>query len=396
MTEYLVVLKADANARFRRPEQSMTFRAVVDGVPHSVTFYSRFTDEGLDAAVPRELLAECRTEAESIDAAIASLGTAAAGLANLTAFVTNAAVGPMSLHVAVDASPGLSARQFAQEFGQFDSGPVQQGRAIPVDEVGAVARLIGAAEHLEAGWTTATQHYALALTRWRLGSEPFALTHLYTAAEGLEKTIRLQEADRQGVPPDELHTRLPMGTRREHVGAYYRRHVVFQGDSAFMDAVRKVSDNLEHGSANVMEAQAEAVELAPRLFRLVRECMLSLIQTPQAVRDHLLGEKYGSPLDPTLRKVVIGEMIDLPGQMGPPGFAYPYLTWDSGLSSLAFDDAGELQASLAENFRVHTAEGGGFTLRGLRMYGRRADQANPPVEMKDVKVTFGPGRPEAE
>lgn len=140
-TEYLVVLKADANARFRRPEHSMTFRGVVAGVRVSVTFHSRFTDEGLDAAVPRELMAECRCAAEGIEAAITNLGMFASGFANLTAFVTNAGIGPMSLYVAVDATPGLAARQFMQEFGEFDSGPIQQGRAIPIDEVGAVAGL---------------------------------------------------------------------------------------------------------------------------------------------------------------------------------------------------------------------------------------------------------------
>ena len=387
-TDYIVILKAVANARFRRPEDSMSFRAEVNGSTQSVTFYTRFTDEGLDAAVPHELMAECRCAADSMDAAIAALGMFASGLANLAAFVTNAAITPMTLYVAVDATPGLASRPFVQEFGEFDNGPLQQGRAIPIDEVGAVAALMGAALHVEAGWSTAAQHYALALTRWRFGSEPFVLTHLYTAAEALEKTVVLQEADKHGVAPDDLYKVLKVA--KAHVGAYYRRTVVFQGDRDFMDDVRDISDRFEHGRMSVAEARERSSEFAPRLFKVIRECMLDRIHAPDDLRDFLLGDKYGPPLDPTFRKVVSGDMANLPDEIGPPGFTYPFLTWDTGLSSLAFDDDGELQASMAENFIIHTADGGGFALKGLRMFGRKSDPSKAPVEMKDVRVTYGP------
>ncbi len=390
--DYIVILKAEANARFRRPEQAMTFQAMAGGVLQTVTFYTRFTDEGHEAAVPRELMAECRAQAENLDAAIGALGSFASGLANLAAFVTNAAIWPMTLHIAVDATPGLAARSFVQEFGDFDSGPVRQGRAIPIDEVGAVFKLVAAGTHLEAGWTTAAQHYALALTRWRLGSEPFVLTHLYTAAEALEKTIALREADRLGVAVDYLHTVLPVQEpvlKRAHVGAYLRRTVVFQGDGAFMKDVRDVSDSLEHGRMSIAEAQAKSADLTPRLFKVIRECMLALLDAPDDLRDTLLGDRFVPPLDPTLRKVISGEMTNLTGEIGPAGFAYPYLTWDTGLASLAFDDDGELQASMSEKFTVHTADGGGFRATGLRMFGRKADPTTPATELKDFKVTYG-------
>lgn len=144
------------------------------GIIQKATLYTRFTDEGHEAAVPRELMAQCEADAENIDVAIGALGSFASGLANLTAFVTNAAVWPMSLYVAVDAGPGLATRSFVQEFGDFDSGPVQQGRAIPIDELGAVFELVAAGKHLEAGWSTAAQHYALALTAAHRTSRPDA------------------------------------------------------------------------------------------------------------------------------------------------------------------------------------------------------------------------------
>ena len=69
-----------------------------------------------------------------IDEAVALFGSFASGLANVIAFATNAGIAPLALYVGLDASAGLLTRQFVQEFGQFDSGPIQQGRAIPVDE----------------------------------------------------------------------------------------------------------------------------------------------------------------------------------------------------------------------------------------------------------------------
>lgn len=370
----------------------MAFRAEVNTAPALFTFATRFTDEGHEAAVPRELIVQCRGFAQTIDDAVGSLGMFAAALASLMAFVTNAAINPLSLYLAVQAAPGQVAREFVQEFGEFDSGPIQQGRAIPVDEVGAVVGLVGTDAHLDAGWVTAAQYYAIALTRWRPGSEPFVLTALYTAAEALEKTIALQEADRLGLSLEDLLKTIGAKDMKQ-AGAYYRRTFVFQNDTDFLQAVRDVRDGLEHGSINVADALAQAADLTPRLFRIIRECMLDRLSTPPELRDVLLGSRYGTPLDPTLRKTVVGEMTNLPDEMGPPGFAYPFLTWDTGLASLAFDDEGELQAKMSENFRVHTADGGGFSLEGMRMYGRPADPSKPPVHLSDVQVTFGSGEP---
>jgi hypothetical protein len=121
--------------------------------------------------------------------------------------------------------------------------------------------------------------------------------------------------------------------------------------------------------------------------------MIDRLAPPAALRAQLTEPKYRDPLDPTFRKSVLGVMANLPNEMGPPGFSYPFLTWGTGLASLAFDDAGDLQAKMSENFRVHTAEGGGFSLKGLRMYGRPADPSHPPVRLDDVEVIYSPDQP---
>lgn len=387
---YLIVLKAESNARLRRPDESMTFNMDLNGSPAHLKFSTRFTDEGLEAAIPRELIVECAGSAATIDEAIDAFGTVGSALATHIAFVTNAAIGPLSPYVAVEATPGIAARDFIQEFGEFDKGPVRQGRAIPTDAVGAIVGLTSAGSHLDIGWATAMQHYAIALTRWRIGWEPFALTPLYTAAEALEKTIVRQEADRKGLSVGELCRSLGAKNERQ-AGAIYRRAVIFGGDVGFLKAVRDLSDGIEHGSTNLADALTASRDLTPRLFSSVRNCMLERLAPPPDLMELLVGPKYGAPLDPTFRKTVVGIWTNLPDHMGPPGSSYPFLSWDTGLASLAFDDAGELQAKMVENFRVHSAVGGTFSLKGMRMYGRPKDPNAPPIKLEDVTVTRGSG-----
>jgi hypothetical protein len=86
-----------------------------------------------------------------------------------------------------------------------------------------------------------------------------------------------------------------------------------------------------------------------------------------------------------------GVFIGTGDQLGPPGYDFPYLAWDTTVSALTFDEADDLQAEITENHRVHCADGGGFRGRGYRIYGRPLDPANPPKPklMKPIRIETG-------
>jgi hypothetical protein len=386
---YHVVFKARAAARFRRETEQIWFNVGLEPGPVQMRVRTRFTDEGHEAGVPRELFIEMRGPAAGMNLAIDTFGPFAAAVANVVAFSTNVAVHPIELYVAVDATPGLTEREFSQQYGPLESGFIGQGRAIHAQATGELFQLVasGGPELNHLG--VALHHYAVALTRWETGGEAFVLNHLYTAAEALEKTIKAQESAALGIPEDQLYK--PLGLPKNAVGAHYRRDVVFGGDRALYELVKATSDGFEHGSLSIAEAQAQAKKLCPTVFGLIRTCVLGRLGATQELRDILLGEKYRWPLDPSRRRIVDGTFVGTGDQMGPPGYNFPYLAWDTMVSALTFDDADDLQAQVKENFRVHSADGGLFRARGIRMYGRALDPNNPPKPtlMQPISIETG-------
>ena len=373
---YHVVFKARSAARFRRETEQIWFNVGLEQGPVQMRVRTRFTDEGHEAAVPRELFIEMRGPAVGMNVAIDTFGPVAAAVANVAAFSTNAAVHQVELYVAVDATPGLPEREFSQQYGPLESGFIGQGRAINANATGELFQLIASAGPELNPLAVALHHYAVALTRWETGGEAFVLNHLYTAAEALEKTIKAQESATLGISEERLHESL--GIQKNAVGAHYRREVVFGGDRELYDRTKAASDGFEHGSLSIAEAQARALELCPRAFALIRTCVLDRLGATAELRDVLLGEKYRWPLDPTLRRVMDGVFIGTGDEMGPPGYDFPYLAWDTTVSALAFDEADDLQAEITETHQVRCADGGSFRGRGYRIYRRPLDPENPP------------------
>ena len=125
------MFKARSAARLLRPTDRLDLNVDTGAGIQRFSVRTRFTDEGHDASVPRELLIVARVEGDDYDALQSSAGTFASGLANIVAFATNAAVDPIELYVAVDATPGVMERRFEQQYGPLETGFVGQGRAIP-------------------------------------------------------------------------------------------------------------------------------------------------------------------------------------------------------------------------------------------------------------------------
>jgi hypothetical protein len=387
MAKWLIVFKAHSAARFPRPADGFTVNAPAGDGIDQFSFRTRFTDEGLQEQVPRELLVIARGEADDYETAEMRLGTYASGLVNLVSFATNASIGPIELYVGVDETPGLSERRFLQKYGPLEGGFVSQGRAIPIHETGQLLSLV--VGEIMAPLTVGAHHYTLALNRWESGGEVFVLGHLYTAAEAIEKTIAMQEAAKLGVPLDELHMTLRIP--KNAVGAYYRRTVIFAGHEDLLKDVKSASDGLEHGSLSVAEVQERARTLAPPVFVLIRQCLLERLGAPEDLRRELLSDRYKHPLDPSLRRIIEGAILSAPETVNAEGYDYPFLTWESSLSDLAFDETDTLRAAVTENMRVHIPDGAMFKTIGYRIYGRpkNPDAPAPPIQI-DATVTVNP------
>jgi hypothetical protein len=364
--EWLIVFKARSSARFKRPADRLELS--MPSIEASLSVRTRFTNDGLTEQVPRELMFVGRGVDEDFDHATNVLGTYASAVANIVAFATNAAVPRVELFVGVEATPGLEERELHQQYGELENGFPHQGRAIDINAAGALTSVMLADGEDRQHIAVAVHHYSVALTRWELGTDVFALNHLYTAAEALEKAIAVQEARQRRIPVAGLHEAL--GVPKNAVGAYLRRTSIFAGAEDVLARAKAISDGFEHGSLAISEAQEGAKEVAGQLFVRIRESIIDRSGISDSARDVLMSDRYRHPLDPTLRRIVDGTLIGAVDEIAAPGYDYPFLEWQSTISELAFDERDELQAKIVDNLKINIPDGAQFRPIGSRVFGR--------------------------
>jgi hypothetical protein len=350
----------------------------------SLSVRTRFTNEGLTEQVPRELLFVGRGVHDDFDHVTSVLGTYASAAANIVAFATNAAVHPVEFFVGVEATPGLEERELHQQYAQLEEGFPHQGRAIDINTAETLTTVMLADGEDRQHIAVAVHHYAIALSRWELGTDVFALNHLYTAAEALEKAIAVQEAEQRGVPVARLHESI--GVPKNAVGAYLRRTLIFAGAEDVLARAKAISDGFEHGSIAISEAQEGAKEIAGLLFVRIRQSIIDRSGIPDATQTVLLSDRYRHPLDPTLRRIVDGTLIGALEEIAAPGYDYPFLEWKSAISELAFDEQDELQAKTVDNLQVNIPEGARFRPIATRVYGRPRNP-DAPEQPRRVDAT---------
>lgn len=106
--EFVVVPRASSGARFKHDEQWQ-----VNGFPSehglvTVTFRTRYAEEGFEAAVPRELYAEVRGPAPSLDDAISPFTFSARLLVPFISLAANAPVDELEPQLGHESTPGAT------------------------------------------------------------------------------------------------------------------------------------------------------------------------------------------------------------------------------------------------------------------------------------------------
>jgi hypothetical protein len=384
--DFVVVLRASASARFF-PEEDIRLIDVPTNQGHArVTMRTRYTDEGYEAHVPRELWLDVRGEAEGLMEAISAFSIAGRAFGPLLAFSANAAVGVLEAHVAFDNTPGARERAFWEVFLPDERGLPRQGRHL--DGPSTIALLKAIPGHPEWEYLgRSIAHYSLALDNWFIGGETLALGHLYMAAYALEKAVVAKLCRAQAVSEQELADQL--GVPKKALWAHARRELIFQGDMRSYEDAKSASDGLEHGSMPLEQLHGISIGVVLSAFRYVREAILDVVGVMDPARGILLGDKYGEPLDvQSLRKVVRGTFILPEGtdELAAENEEYPLLRWSTSIKSLTKDASG-FRASLEESFRVICAEGVQFRTERFEAYGRPKPDSEPVRLDATIRVT---------
>jgi hypothetical protein len=206
MADIRVVLRAPSSVRFP-PEQRVEVGSMSPFGPVKVQLQTIWEDISKEAPIPRDLWAEVRGEAPSLDAALQTFPRAARMFGPMMAVAGNAEVGMVDVHLAYDATPGTRERDYVQVYQSLEQGLPTQGRHLDprlfiaflegfdkVPDVERMLRVIG--------------QYDLALSHWYFGGENLAVGHLFMAAEALSRVIIKRKVKDTGAGERELARQL--------------------------------------------------------------------------------------------------------------------------------------------------------------------------------------------
>jgi hypothetical protein len=121
--DYVTVLRAPS-AALLLPEQGFE---VNFNDPARVRLRTLWRGQGLEHPVPADLWVEVSGRAASLDEAVRRHGPLARGVASVLAFVANAAVEPLEVELAYDATDGRTEREYLQLFVRDPGSHPQRG-----------------------------------------------------------------------------------------------------------------------------------------------------------------------------------------------------------------------------------------------------------------------------
>jgi len=393
--QYVTVLRAPS-AALLLPDEG--FELPLADPPSRVRLRSRWQDQGLEHPVPLDLWVEVAGEGSSLEEAVRRHEPLARGAAAVLAFIANAAVEPLEVELAYEATADRTEREFLQVFVRESSIIPKGGRVVPTDRLRPCFNAI-----LALGPTPRLQRslfqYDHALRNWRLGSEYQSLDHLWIAAENIVDLLLDQRigsndpkefARSLGITVDRRRPRDPEPRWRQELKSWALRELVFEGDRSAYDAARMATNGYEHGFLDLNDVQQQAVRATYAVFAHIRRSIADVLSLTGEYRDWLLGR---SPVDvASTRKVMrgklIGEVAD-PTRLSAPRQEYPYLRWRTRLTRFA-REGDEFNASFTERMTVTVAEGIQFQGQAIEARGRPSPGTGVRVEAVAPSIGLDP------
>jgi len=377
---FVVVLAAESAARFREDEPPM----IVQDFPTSVgtvtlTFRTRFADEGHEAKVPREMWIDVRGEATcTLEEAVNAYSNAGLAFLPVIALTTNASIEDAQPKLAFDNTRGRTPREYVQSFVPERGGVLLPGRRVDVEATLTTILTLGA--HPETNRLhRAAEQYRLALSHWTRGRESLALMHLYMGIETLMKSALRRECTSAGDSESELADAWgiqvegePAPVWRRNLDAEVRRRVLFKGDGKTLAKARKASDGLEHGFLDFVSTRTLAEEARDQTAVYLREAIFDLAAIDADTRCRMLTHPYDKPLKSWLARYLRGRFHGETDDLAAPGQEYPIFKWKSGIKSLSRSATGGYKLEPSEALTAQFSEDVKFEQVSFEVWGPEA------------------------
>jgi hypothetical protein len=377
-THYVVVVEAESSAHFRDepiPLQVNHFPTAVG--PVTITFRTRYSEEGLESPVPREMWIDVRgVSTAPFDDAVTAYAQAGAAFLPLIALVANATVAGPDVKLAFDNSPGRDRREFFQSF-----VPEKRGQPVParrVDVQLALALFEAFKRHPETvRLHRAAESYRGALIDWRPGREPMALAQLYWGVEAVTKPTLMSEMARAGADSADAFA-AKLGIPKRQLDPWIRRNVIFQGDAETYKKAKDASDGLEHGYLPFPQIHTLAADARDRTARYLREAILGLLDLHPTNRDRLISDPFDEPLSEWLARHLRGSLLGKTDDVAAPDQEYPLFMWTSSLKEFRRNDDDTFTYLPEETFVERLSEHVRFERRSFEVRGASVGARVPP------------------
>jgi hypothetical protein len=371
-TDFVVVLGAISDARFREGEGIEIPHYPTPAGPATFRILTRYEDRGYEANVPTDLSAEVRGSAEmTLTGATEAFANTALQFLPLIAVATNAWIGDLDIKLAFDNTPGRRERDFLQVFAEeVEPDAIRFGR--PIDPDAALAVIVAIGTHTTEGarLRRAAEQYRQALTNWLNGHEVMAIAHLWIAVEVLTPVaLRREQAAAAAGTPQQLAD--AWGVEIRELDGEVRRRAIFQGDAEVARGARAASDGLEHGYLDFGEIRELARPTRDATARYVREAIISFADLAEPARSRLLSEEYAEPLRSWIVRYLRGRLVGDADDLAAPDEAYPTFFRTKKVQALSLRSDGSYGVQMEENFRSSFNDAVQFQPTSFEVWGAR-------------------------
>jgi len=366
-TTYVVVIRAGARLRFS-PAEHLRIDLTIGKYKGRLVYQTRYCDEGYESLVPRELWIDARGSAESLNAAIVSFTNAASFFATVISFCGNGHAGDCAFHLAYDATPGRSEREFFEQFVHDERGLPRPSRKLKPHLIIAVIDALAVSPH-SSRLRRAIVQYSLALKYWSKGEEILAVAHLYMGMESLVLVARSVEQARLALDSLEaLATHMGVGIK--DLDATIRKELLFFGDIESHRAAKRASDGVEHGFLDFDEVRPLATAVRDKVAGYLRQAIIRLLGVPADVVRELLEKPYERPLGTEgYVRYLRGHLLAEHNELAPEGQEYPLVEWRFGVQQFSLSEAGEMKLNFSQSMTPRLGEGVSFRPRSFEVYG---------------------------
>jgi hypothetical protein len=367
MPEYLVVSRAQSGVRFPKDaplilEQFPTELGRVD-----IIIQTRLAPlAGISKPVPMGLMAEVRGSAPSLDDAVQEFSRAVQSLCPVFSFIGNSTIEDMVPEIGYEVTPGVTDRDFFQQFLSEERLLIIERRRIPTDLT--VRILDNFLHHAEAERIRrALAQYYQALRNWEPGQEVLAVAHLWMGVEALTPVVVRRFALEQKIDRAGMASLWQVDERQ--VEAEARRLLIMQGDSDAYSTARRASDGFEHGYLGFLELRKHADQVRLKVAEYLRQAIINELALDKSDAAALLAPPFNIPGHLGLAKYLRGKLIAPTEEIAAPDQAYPFLKWTTKFTEVGEPNDEDVKVKMEETITGVFAKGVRFQPRRVEVWG---------------------------